>query len=139
MKKDVQSLKTIDILLQSLLFVGFALLLDERQYLILDFAALFVVQLLSNVMNAYLSFQHKRKKSRLAYALISIPYLIFLIIYLRHSSDSLQPAFFRTNKLNTEWKIPVNDILLIGSGLALAFWYFMICFREMKIVIRKMR
>jgi putative flippase GtrA len=139
MKKDVQSIKTIDILLQSLLFVGFALLLNERDMMILDLAAIFIIQLISNVTNSKLTFQHKRKKSRLAYALLSVPYMVLTIIYVRQPLGIGGVNASMHNHFSTEWPIPVNDIAIFGVGMAIAFWYFMICFKEMKIVIRKLR
>jgi len=132
----VQSIKVTDAFIQSLLFIAFSLLLTNSKGIKLALLGLLIWQLLSFIVHNFLDFKQKRARLRIYYIIAAIPYYVLLYFYL---VGRIKDVYVSDLDASGFWNVPVVEIGVFGLGILLALYYFTICFREIKVVLRKIK
>ncbi len=138
MKRRIRLFKSVDPLVQSLLFILFIYTIysDYLPYRFpyeVAFRMLLVWQLISAV--AHLSFKRITKlKQQRKYHLIVVSIYLFLYIVF---TLFVPEIYLEDNLTEGKVRVPLFSISLLGIGLAICFWYSIICFREIKRILEK--
>ncbi len=131
---NVRIIKTIDPALQGLLFVWFAYSLSEGDSSYkLVFTILLAVQLLSVLFNFFTHFRRKLKTERIIY-LITMSAWGASYAYVKMF---VKEKYFQSHDLSLIARDGVYEFSLLIVGCALAAWYALICFREIKGSIKR--
>ena len=131
---NVRIIKTIDPALQGLLFVWFAYSLSEGDISYkLVFTILLAVQLLSVLFNFFTHFRRKLKTERIIY-LIAMSAWGASYAYVKMF---VTEKYFQSHDLSLIARDGVYEFSLLIAGCALAAWYALICFREIKGSIKR--
>lgn len=126
--------KLVDPIIQSLLFILFLLSLDTD----FDFSprkALYMIiawQIASAVMNFVLNAANQLRKERIAYLITTILYTPLFLFLERHVNE-----IWLTARYGEDPSIPVYQIIFESVAIIISFWYYVICFREIRGMIGK--
>jgi len=136
---NVLVFKLIDPICQSLLFILFVYVIDVdngfsdsgityRSVLELIIG----LQVLSAIINFFINEPKQLKTERVMYLVTISLYLLFYYIN-RNGNEKYLEVIGGGGPV----KMPVHEILLMTAGLLITFWYFVICFREIRSLLRK--
>ena len=132
--ETVRIIKLIDPLLQGLLFILFLYALDTsspvsyRTVLLLIFS----VQFLSCCFNFVIKASGQRTNQRIIYVLALMVYAYFFI----HNGTNVSTVFVFV-KPALERVYTANELIFLGVGVIISFWYNVICFLEIKYLQKK--
>jgi hypothetical protein len=122
--------KLIDPILQSLLFIFFIYSIDTdsdtsyRSVLQL----LVCLQLVSMVINFFISDENQLKNERFIYlGTIGLYLISFFII-----GKTVNPKYVEVIMGSGPVKMDMLEIILMSVAVVISFWYFTICFREIR-------
>ena len=129
----VRIFKILDPVVQSILFIKFAFDVDAGTHYLVIFFILGGWQMMSLFVNFFF------KKAKLL-TTERISYLVVFILFL--------PAYFLIKKHLPERtldimgghgliKLPIVQITSVSIGIAIEFWYYVICFREIKKILKE--
>lgn len=137
MKARIRFFKIADPIIQSLLFMLFtyAIYSDEPYYVPykLAFNLLLFWQLISAVAHQYFKRTTKLKKQR-KYHLITVS--VYLVLYLL-ISFIIPERIVEDRVSDGTLRIPIYSIGIVAVGLGICFWYSILCFREIKRILKK--
>lgn len=126
--------KLADPIIQGMLFIFFVYSLDEdfREVSYRTLLMLIIgIQLLSLVVNLLFNPPELLKKERLVYAGTIIAYLVLSWFITRN---------FKENYLEIRHgdfpKLPLREVILDTTAIIVSFWYNIICFREIKTMLK---
>ena len=129
-------IKSIDPIFQSILLIAFFWLIDLKgtKY---HYAILWLVrfQLVSSVVHIFLKFHRKLKYERF-FSLIAIAGWLYLYKWTFENLD-LQVHYVTLIEGKGFSKINMNDFTMMLLGLVVAFWYYSICLREIRAMVKK--
>ncbi len=132
MRTNTEFFKLIDPIGQSLIFILFAYSIDGNISYQLVFLFLVAWQLLSWAINFFIKTVKLKKTERLLY-ILSILLYAPAYYYVQHH---FQEKFIIVRNPDDLTRFPVHEIILIVIGLVVCFWYYVICFREVKVLFK---
>ncbi len=134
--RNVPLIKLVDPIIQSVLFILFLYALDADFFVPYDtlFYSLISVQILSLVVNFFLRSPQLEliMNERIAYAVVILVYLS-VYYYMRTRIDE---RFLQVTPGSQTNSMPVYEVILNAVGCLIAFWYFFICFREVRDILK---
>ena len=127
---NVLVFKLIDPICQSLLFIFFIYSLDAeieasyRKVLLM----LLGLQIVSLVINFFIKEENQLKNERIIFlSALALYFISFFII-----QHSVSEKFIEVFAGGGQMKMPLIEIIMMSIAIAVAFWYFTICFREIR-------
>jgi len=133
MRTNVDFFKLIDPVGQSLLFILFGYSLDSGISYNMVLLMLAAWQLASWGIHFFFRSVKLLKNERLVWVLCAI---IFLPLYY-YISRHIPEKFIEVRDPMGLTRYPEHEIMLVAIGLIIAFWYYVICFREVRIIFKK--
>ncbi len=132
--KNVPLFKLADPIIQSLLFILFIYTIDIPDIVSYQtaFYLLFSVQVASLAINFLLRFLDLLTTERMIYAVVVVVYMVIYFYMGGHVTEKLM----RVNANTDDNAMPVYEIITRGVGILIAFWYFTICFREVRVLFK---
>jgi hypothetical protein len=131
---NVLLFKLIDPIGQSLLFILFIYGLDTdytgnggTPYNTTLYYILFA-QIASTLINFFIKEENQLKNERAIYA-VTITLYIVSFFFIRRA---VPEKFIEVMAGDGMMQMPAIEIMLMGIGIVIAFWYFTICFREVR-------
>jgi hypothetical protein len=121
--------KLVDPIVQSLLIILFVLTLDTD----FDFSprrALYMIigwQILSAVVNFILNVPTQLRRERIVYLVTIVLYMPLFFYLERHVNE-----IWITVRHGDDPTIPVYRIIFESVAIVISFWYYVICFREIR-------
>lgn len=133
MTKQVQTFKIVDPAGQSLLFLVLAYLFDYKNYIQFYLPVIFAWQFLSSFIHIFFHTRAKFVTERVIYFVLAI---LFYLLFLYMQKQVLNPKYklFMQNGPNS---IPAYECFFVLFESILAFWYYLICFREINLALKK--
>ena len=131
MTKEAKIIKIVDPVVQSLLFVLFCYMLDGGQYR----NALLIMlgwQIISAVVNSFLVFSRKQTIPRIINFVIMV---VFIAGYL--FTKKVPDRYFEIIGGDGSVMVPIREVVLTAVGVLISFWYYFICFREIRYYIKR--
>ena len=129
---NVLVFKLVDPICQSLLFIFFFYCLDsdtDTQYqVILDIIVGW--QILSCLVNFLIRPVSLLKRARFLWLITMISYIV-LYYFIEKTIPEKTIVLREAKNLN----IPLHDMILEAGALIIAFWYYVICFREIRTML----
>jgi len=133
MRTNVEFLKLIDPLGQSLLFILFGYSLDSGISYHMVLLMLACWQLLSWAIHFFIKSFKVLKNERFFYIISS---LVYLLVYV-YITKKVKENYIAVRDPQGLTQYPLHEIILVSIGLIIAFWYYVICFREVKVLFKK--
>ena len=124
--------KLVDPICQSLLFILFIYCLDsdtDIQYQMI-LQVIVAWQILSSLANLFLKIPDQFKKERLTYLAIIVLYTGLSYFIQTH----VQEKFVIIKQANNI-SIPIYESILETGTMLISFWYYVICFREIRAML----
>lgn len=133
---NVMVLKLVDPIVQSLLFILFIYSLDTSAEFSYRQALNLLVgwQIVSSIANLFFNPPNQLRTERLICLLLIIIYMPVFFYFQRHLKEvwvQLRQALY------DDPTIPLYDIILESIAIIIAFWYYTICFREIRMLMGK--
>lgn len=126
--------KLIDPVLQGFLFVTFVYSLDSEfrdfSYRMV-FLLIIALQIISLIVNFLLNPPENLNKERLLYAAILIASLIGSVFIIQNFQENYMEV-----RQGDFPKLPIREIILDTVVIVISFWYNIICFRELKAILK---
>lgn len=122
--------KLIDPIAQFLIFVYFLYALDSEQVGVSYRGILLKLvgwQVISAVINFFFTDPKILKTQRVAYIVVNTLYMAFFF----YAESHFKETYFGINETDPAI-IPLNQSLLIAGAIIIAFWYNIICYREVR-------
>lgn len=125
--------KSIDPVLQSLLFVFFLYCIDSETDIPHRDILLYLSgwQLISGIVNFFIKDPEQLRTQRLVCMVTIVAYMTFFTYFVNNVPEHMI-ALSKTDKPN----YPLHEILLSGIALVIAFWYNLICYRELRAMLK---
>ena len=131
MTRNIQTIKLVDPIVQSLLFVLFAYSLDGGNY-VTPMLLIMAWVVVSSAVHVFLDFSRKKIVER---AINFILVVIFLAVWFLTRNN--KEHFIETIGGDGPMEVPIRQTIMVSLGIAIAFWYYVICFREVRYIIKK--
>ena len=122
--------KLMDPIVQSLLFIYLIYSIDtdsEVPYHTV-FLLLFSLQIVSLLVNFFIIEENQLKKERVFYLGVITLY-IFSFFLIR---KTVNPKYIDVIIGSGPVKMDLNELILMSAAMVISFWYFVICFREIR-------
>jgi hypothetical protein len=125
--------KSIDPVIQSLLIIFFLYCLDVETEYSHQTVLLYIVgwQIASAIINFFISDPKQLKTERLVCLVVLVVYMPCYYFFLTHVTEK----FIAINKVETP-TLPLYEIIITAFVLLIAFWYNVICYREIKSMLK---
>jgi hypothetical protein len=135
MTQKVKIFKIADPIFQSVLLILLAYSFDYTDYYKYFLPAILGWQMVSSIVHFFIRSKSKKKVERLIYFIL-VSFSVWVLFYFRtHMAD---PAY--KNFMQATWlEIPVPELCFVVTEGVFAFWYYLICFREIRSVLKKFR
>jgi len=131
MTRNIQTIKLVDPIVQSLLFVFFAYSLDGGDY-VTPMVLIMAWVVISSAVHLFLDFSRKKIVER---AINFVLVVIFLIVWFL--TKNRKDHYLETIGGDGPMQIPIRQTIMVSLGIAISFWYYVICFREIRHIIKK--
>lgn len=132
---NIELFKIIDPVLQSVLFIVF--LFNFGSDMGISYVAMLMIicgyQLISLLVNLFFKTETTLKNERAAFFISLILYFA-AFFYINRNVKEKFIEVIAGEGLN---QLPLFEIILLGAGFIIAFWYFSICFREIRVQLDK--
>ncbi len=132
---NIELFKIIDPVLQSVLFIVF--LFNFGSDMGISYVAMLMIicgyQLISLLVNLFFKTETTLKNERAAFFISLILYFA-TFFYINRNVKEKFIEVIAGEGLN---QLPLFEIILLGAGFIIAFWYFSICFREIRVQLDK--
>jgi hypothetical protein len=131
---NVMVIKLVDPIIQSLLFILFVYSLDTSAEFNYRKALYMIIgwQLISSVFNFIINPPNILKKERLIYLVVICLYMPCFFYIEAHVTE-----VWLTLRPGDNPDIPLYDLILESIAGLIAFWYYVICFREIREMMGK--
>ena len=129
MKTNAEFFKLIDPIGQSLLFILFGYSLDSGISIHIIFLMLIGWQIASCAIHFFIKSSVKLLKNERSLYILTIA--IYLPVYI-YVTGKLKESFIEVRDARGLARFPAHEIIFTTIGLGIAFWYYIICFREIK-------
>jgi hypothetical protein len=130
MKKGMRVFKIADIVIQSLLFIVFAVILslEDNQFAIVT-SILIYWQIFSVFVHLFLRRLYRLKTERLAWLIVAFLYVV---------ADLYASSHIKETELLVQdsIRVPIVSTSFATFRLLFAFWYYTISFRELKKTVK---
>ena len=135
MTKNAKAFKIADPILQSVLFVLLAYSFDYAQNFKIFLPAIIGWQLISSVINFFIRTRAKLKIERLIYFVLVAIFILAFLFMRHHTKEKFLNVFVQQGVLS----IPIYELVFFVLQGLFAVWYYVICFREIKSVMDKVK
>jgi hypothetical protein len=133
MKSKIRNFKITDPIIQSILMMVFVIFLLYS----LPHKIIYILLLGWQFVSVFVHMGFKRatmlKEQRTIFMGVAIGYVILHIVV----SLFLPEAHFEDNIASGRISIPVFATILTAIGLSISFWYYVICIREIRRILKK--
>lgn len=126
--------KIVDPVAQTALLMYYFYVLDEGGTSFRTvFFALLVIQVVSFTANYFLDFYKKLKIERV----LSIGVLLIWFALYYYVTTHVREVHVTDLDLSVFAKTGIHDFYLMLTGLVISIWYFSVCFREMRWIVKR--
>ncbi len=133
MTKNIRLFKTTDPIVQSVLFIVFMGSIVSSVPYKAVFLVLFSWQLLSAAAHFFFRRTTMLRTQRKAHMIVALAYVAAYI----YVSVAVPEKYVQDLTARGMEQFPVYSITLVALGLCICFWYSVICFREIKRILKK--
>lgn len=135
MHKKTKIIKITDLIIQTILLFEFGFRIGMGYNTLAVLVIVLVWQMISCITHYFLSYHRKLKIQRNTHIVILSLFFIFLLYY----NNTLKKAWVEKVKALAMSNFPFAEVAVVAIGAAIAMWYFVICFREIKRVLKKVK
>ncbi len=129
---NIQLFKLIDPIIQSVLFIVFLYCLDSQSHFSYRTIMLITIawQLLSAFVNFIINDPKQLKLQRASYLVVIALFLVVYFYFERNTIETMIPL-----DQGLKPTIPLKQVILMSIAMIIAFWYNVICYREIRTIM----
>ena len=133
MTKPAKVFKIADPIFQSLMFIVLAYTFDTSNYYKMILPAILCWQAVSMIIHFFIHSRSKLAKERLVFLLVV---MLAAVTWFLITSKKLNLPLQMTQK-DDSTHIPVVELATLGTEAVIAIWYYLICIREIRHVLKR--